>query len=142
MTDENKAIVQAMWHAFTERDFDRFAAFFTDDAEWLAPANNATAFALEVSSHMIGRTAITDFFANDFPRLFVQDVAIINHGLYAEGDRVIVEHTMSATLANGNPYVNDYCFVFELRDGRIHRVREYLDSSRGFEMIYNEPVAD
>src|SRR5690606_14224473 len=69
VTDENKAIVQAMWRAFTERDFDRFAAFFTDDAEWLAPANNATAFALEVSSHMIGRTAITDFFADDFPRL-------------------------------------------------------------------------
>ena len=38
---------------------------------------------------------------------------------------------MSARLANGNTYRNDYCFVFELRDGRIHRVREYMDTARG-----------
>ncbi|MEV0029782.1 nuclear transport factor 2 family protein [Nocardia sp. NPDC050793] len=138
MTDENKAVVQDMWRAFAEQDFDCFADFFTDDAEWLAPAANATAITLEVSSHMTGRTAIADYFADDFPRLFVEDVAITHHGVYAEGDRVIVEHTMSATLANGDPYVNDYCFVFELRDGRIHRVREYLDTSRGYEMIYRE----
>jgi len=44
-------------------------------------------------------------------------------------DRVIVEETMSATLASGNAYVNDYCCVFELHGGLVHRVREYMDTA-------------
>jgi uncharacterized protein len=51
-------------------------------------------------------------------------------------ERVIVEQTMTATLANGNHYANDYCFVFELRDGLIHRVREYMDTARGHRMVF------
>ncbi|WUD62868.1 nuclear transport factor 2 family protein [Nocardia sp. NBC_00511] len=62
------------------------------------------------------------------------------HGFYADGDRVIVEETMSATLANGNSYRNDYCFVFELRDGLIHRVREYMDTARGHRDVFGEAV--
>jgi ketosteroid isomerase-like protein len=51
---------------------------------------------------------------------------------------VTVEATVTATLANGNRYVNDYCFVFELRDGLISRVREYVDTARGHRMIFGE----
>jgi ketosteroid isomerase-like protein len=43
---------------------------------------------------------------------------------------VIVEESMTSILANGNHYANDYCLVFELRDGLIHRVREYMDTAR------------
>lgn len=43
---------------------------------------------------------------------------------------------MTATLANGNHYINDYCFVFEFRDGLIHRVREYTDTARGHRMTF------
>jgi ketosteroid isomerase-like protein len=87
---------------------------------------------------MVGRNAITDFFARDFPRLFTRDVAVAAHGVQADGDRVTVEATVTATLANGNRYVNDYCFVFELRDGLISRVREYVDTARGHRMIFGE----
>ena len=31
-------------------------------------------------------------------------------------------------LADGTPYANQYHWLFELRDGRVHRVREYLDT--------------
>ena len=139
MTDDNRLIVQRAWRAFAERDVARIAAFFTDDAEWLAPAGNATAVALDVPSHMIGKKAIAHFIAEDFPRLFVRDVALTFHGFYAAGERVIVEETMSATLANGAAYTNDYCFVFELRDQLIHRVREYMDTARGHRMVFGEP---
>ncbi|MEU7145772.1 hypothetical protein ABZ942_40455 [Nocardia sp. NPDC046473] len=30
-------------------------------------------------------------------------------------------------------------FVFELRDGLINRVREYLDTARGHQMIFGQP---
>ncbi|AHH16858.1 SnoaL-like domain-containing protein [Nocardia nova SH22a] len=141
MTTDNKTIVQAAWRAFASHDAERIGACFTPDAEWLAPAGNATAVALDAPSHMVGRQAITHFLANEFSRLFVSDVAVEFNGFYAEGDRVIVEETMSATLANGNTYRNDYCFVFELRDGLIHRVREYMDTARGHRDVFGGETA-
>jgi ketosteroid isomerase-like protein len=141
MGQQNREIVQNAWRAFAHRDAEAIAAFFTEDAEWLAPAGNATAAALEVPSHMVGGKAIAHFIAEDFPRLFTDNVEITFRGFYADGNRVIVEETMSATLANGSLYVNDYCFVFELRDGLVHRVREYMDTAGGHRMIFGEPEA-
>lgn len=136
MTADARSIVQDAWRAFASHDPSRIAAFFTEDAEWRAPAGNATAVALKAASHMIGKAAITHFLAIEFPRLFVEDVVVRFRGIYADGESVIVEETMSATLANGNPYSNDYCFVFELRDGLIHRVREYMDTARGNDHVF------
>ncbi|MEZ0067550.1 ketosteroid isomerase-like protein [Streptacidiphilus sp. MAP12-20] len=138
MTQENRELVQNAWRAFASGDADRISAFFTEDAEWRAPAGNATAVALDVPSHMVGNRAIAHFIAEDVPRLFVQDVSVTFAGLYADGDCVVVEETMSATLAGGNSYVNDYCFVFVLKDGLIHRVREYMDTARGHRMVFGE----
>ena len=134
----SRDIVENAWKAFATHDADRIAAVFTEDAEWLAPPGNATAVALGGPSHLVGRPAIVRFLAEDFPRFFAGDVTVTFHGFHADGDRVVVEETMTATLANGNHYANDYCFVFELRDGRIHRVREYLDTARGHRMVFGE----
>jgi uncharacterized protein len=136
MTRQSGTIVQDAWKAFASHDADRISAVFTEDAEWLAPAGNATALALEAPSHMVGKEAIVRFLADEFPRLFAREVTVSFHGFHADGERVVVEETMTATLANGNHYTNDYCFVFELRDGLIHRVREYLDTARGHRMIF------
>jgi ketosteroid isomerase-like protein len=128
-------IVRDAWRAFATHDAGKIAAVFTEDAEWLAPPGNATAVALGVPDHMVGRAAIAKFLAEDFPRLFVRDVEVVFRGFFGDDERVTVEETMTATLADGTTYVNDYCFVFELRRGLIHRVREYLDTARGHRML-------
>jgi ketosteroid isomerase-like protein len=138
MSQQSRDIVQNAWKAFASHDADQISAVLTEDAEWLAPPGNATAVALESPAHIVGRKAIVQFLAEDFPRFFVSDVTVTFHGLYADGERVIVEETMTATLANGNHYANDYCFVFELRDGLVHRVREYMDTARGHRMVFGE----
>jgi uncharacterized protein len=132
---DSKTIIQNAWRTFATHDTEQISACFTEDAEWLAPAGNATALALNGPSHLVGRKAIARFLGDDFPKLFVRDVTVAFHGIYADGDHVIVEETMSAGLASGNTYVNDYCFVFVLRDGLIHRVREYMDTARGHDQF-------
>lgn len=136
MSQQSRTTVQDAWKAFASHDAERIAAVFTEDAEWLAPPENATAVALAGSSHLVGKKAIVRFLAEDFLRFFVRDVTVTFHGFYADGERVIVEETMTATLANGNHYANDYCFVFELQHGLIHRVREYMDTARGHRMVF------
>ncbi|MEU2734099.1 hypothetical protein ABZ656_01200 [Streptomyces sp. NPDC007095] len=49
---------------------------------------------------------------------------------------------MATTLSNGNSCTDDYCFVFELRNGLIHRVREYMDTARGARMTFADQDAD
>ncbi|ASR39690.1 ketosteroid isomerase [Prauserella marina] len=132
----NNSIVENAFLAFASQDPARIAAVLTEDAEWLSPRSNATAVALEAPDHMVGREAIVRFFSEDFPRLFVRDLALTVNGLHSDGERATLEATMRATLADGIPYSNDYCFVFELRDGLIHRIREYVDTSRGHRLIF------
>ncbi|WP_431107520.1 nuclear transport factor 2 family protein [Variovorax paradoxus] len=134
--EQNKRTISDAWKAFASHDPVRIAAWFTEDAEWLAPQRNATALALVISDHMIGRKAIVHFLAEMFPKLFVSDVTVDFRSRYCEGDAVIVELRMQAMLADGRKYDNDYCFIFELQDGRIARMREYMDTRKGHACIF------
>ena len=71
------------------------------------------------------------FMAYDYPRFFA-NVAFEPRSMVGEGDVVLAEHRMSATLPNGRPYVNDYCFAYEVADGRVTAIREYMDTRGGW----------
>jgi hypothetical protein len=75
-TEASRSLVKQAWTAFASRDPQRFAALFTSDAEWLAPENNGTAVALNVTHHMIGADVIAGFIACEMRRLYC-DVSII-----------------------------------------------------------------
>jgi ketosteroid isomerase-like protein len=136
MQEQSKQIVIEAWKTFATRDAQRIGSFFTEDAEWIAPKGNATALAMNHTDHMIGREVIANFVAKEVPKLFAADVSIDFRGFYADGQTVVVEERMQATLANGKKYDNDYCFIFELVDGKISKVREYMDTQRGKECIF------
>jgi ketosteroid isomerase-like protein len=142
MQEQSKQIVIDAWKAFSSRDAQRIGSFFTEDAEWIAPKGNATELAMNqmnhtnLTNHMIGREVIANFIAKEVPKLFATNVSIDFRGFYADGQTVVVEERMQATLANGRKYDNDYCFIFELVDGKISEVREYMDTQRGKECIF------
>ncbi|AXB41629.1 nuclear transport factor 2 family protein [Amycolatopsis albispora] len=123
--------IQPFFEALASRDADRIAAVLTEDSEWFSPPGNAVAVALEATNHMKGRAAIVQFFADELPRLFVRDVGVTFNGVHSAGEHVVVEAELTATLPDGNRYLNDYCFVVEFRNGLVHRVREYADTPRG-----------
>jgi len=120
--------------AFASRDPTRVPAVFAPDAEWLAPPGNATAIALGGTHHLVGRETRV------FGTVFVANVSIDFRGLYADGDTVVVQEHMQATLAHGGHYDNDYCFIFELENGLIKRVREYMDTQRGARWFGSPPA--
>ena len=43
-----------------------------------------------------------------------------------EADRVVVEFEGNAVTRDGQPYCNQYCMVFTMRNGRIRQVNEYF----------------
>jgi uncharacterized protein len=135
-SEANKQAAMTAWQTFRTRDPEKIAAVFTDDAEWLAPAHNATAAALQGPWHLVGKEQIARMFGTEVWKLFVADVAAEFRGFYADCDIVVIEQRLRATLANGNAYDNDYCFVLELENGLIRRVREYTDTGKGNRMVF------
>ena len=75
-SEANKKAAIAAWHAFRTRDPTKIAAAFTEDAEWLAPAHNATAVALDGPWHIVGKDQIARMFATEVRKLFVADTAL------------------------------------------------------------------
>jgi ketosteroid isomerase-like protein len=136
--DENKQHVIDCWKAFATRDAAQIRKYFRADAVWIAPHNNATALALNAPSGFTNADHIAQFIANDVQKIFMRDVSIDFRGVHAAGNVVIVEERMQATLFNGRHYDVDYCFVFELEDGLITVMREYMDTAKGFRMIFGE----
>ena len=51
-----------------------------------------------------------------------------NRLVVTSGEHVVVEMTHYSTALNGNKYETDHCLVFDVRDGLIQAVREYIDS--------------
>ncbi|MCC8962078.1 nuclear transport factor 2 family protein [Bradyrhizobium sp. Pear76] len=135
-----KEIVLNAWQTFRTRDASLIAAVFAPDAEWIAPARNATAVALDHTDHMIGADAIARFISTEMHRLF-SEIDIAFRAVHADGDTVIVEERMRATLPGGRAYDNDYCFVFVVEAGRIKQVREYMDTRKGWQMVFGEAAA-
>jgi hypothetical protein len=56
-------------------------------------------------------------------------------GVTAQGDRVAVEMNADGVSATGREYRNHYHDLLEVRDGKIHAGREYLDTAHAQEVI-------
>lgn len=50
----------------------------------------------------------------------------IIHRVVAEGDTVVVEWEGNAVLSNGQPYCNQYVFIFTFANGKISQLNEYF----------------
>ena len=55
--------------------------------------------------------------------------------LTAEDDRVSMEATSYGKMKNGKLYQNIYHFMHIVRDGKIHTVREYMDTEHVTEVF-------
>ena len=53
---------------------------------------------------------------------------VIPHRFIADGDHVVIEHSARNTTLDGRPYHHNYCWVFRTGDGKLHELREYMDT--------------
>lgn len=134
--EANKQTVIEMWKTFSSRDGTKIERFLSEDAVWIAPPDNATAKFLGERGGMTGREQIVRFIVDQFRQVFARDVTLDFKGIYGDGETVVLEMTLGATIANGRPYRNNYCFVHVLKDGRVVEMREYMDTYNGHRMIY------
>lgn len=118
----NKDLVAEFIEAMRTSDTDRLAALITKDFSWWIigkPAYLATA-----GEHD------TEFFLNFFQgsSLFPDGAEFAPTSMIAEGDKVAAEAEFRAKTASGTMYENAYHFLFVIEDGRVKRMKEYMDT--------------
>jgi len=52
----------------------------------------------------------------------------VGHRFIADGDHVVVECVGDMLNRAGQPYNNEYCLIYRLREGKIVEITEYCDS--------------
>jgi ketosteroid isomerase-like protein len=83
-----------------------------------------------------GPAGIVDDFLMPIRGLFRPgDPKIIVDTIASKGPLVMVESHSGGCLADGRPYENLYAWAVEVRDGKIHALREYFDSHYVVELM-------
>ena len=114
MTAQNRAVVKSLADAWAAQDIESIMGHFTDDIVYhnmpMEPAEGADAV----------RAAIEGFLA------MADSIEFETLHEVAEGDIVLNERVDTFVIA-GNPTPIRVMGIFELRDGRIARWRDYFD---------------
>lgn len=123
MRGTNREIVQAALDAVTRGDIDALMNTLADDVKWTFFGSHRFAGTFHGKDALLtGLFAVIGEVLEDGIRLDVRSIS-------ADGERVVVEAKGRARSKQGLEYNNDYCLVFDLADGRIRHVREYLDTA-------------
>ena len=81
-----------------------------------------------VSGHYDGRQAFFEKALFPMSALLVEGARPVEYDIVAEGARVVLMWRGVATMKNGDPYNNSYCWVITLHEGEIKAIKAYLDT--------------
>jgi uncharacterized protein len=119
---QNKALVAEFMEIFSAGDVDEILAMMDDSATWWVGGT------LEGISGTKDKKGFGEMLGGISDGVTGGAIRLTPHEFTAEGDRVAVETESYAELKNGRVYNNQYHFVFEVRDGKIQSIKEYLDT--------------
>jgi uncharacterized protein len=129
LEEANKQIVQEFMETFSKGDVEGILGYLSDDATWWVAGN------VEGISGTKDKEAFGQMLSGIAESTRTGAIQLTPLGWTAEGDRVAVETESYAELENGRVYNNLYHFVFEVRDGKIEAVKEYLDTEHTTEVF-------
>lgn len=129
MADPKKTVTDFLT-TFSNGDVDGVLAAMTDDGTWWVSGS------LEGMSGTYEKAKFGPLLRGA-TELYVEGaLRITPTSMIAEGNSVAVEATGHATMKNGRIYQPSYHFLFEVADGKIRRVREYMDTLHAWETFF------
>ena len=124
-TETTRAVIDDFYTALRKGDRARLLELLAPDAVWIPPAAAPVA-------RTEGAEAIADALGGDIVRStfdLSKPFALEIRRMIADGDVAVVQQRLTATAkATGADYDNQYCWVYEVRDGRIAVLEEYADT--------------
>ena len=121
-SEANKAIVSRFFQALNDVDVSTIVNTYAADG----------------CVQTMGNTLISGSFTRDQIEqsvngifdVFPQGLRFTVLDMVAEGDKVAVEASSEGEHVSGQIYGNDYHFLFEFHQGKLLRLKEYMDTER------------
>ena len=131
-SNENERVVLNFFATLSTGDLEAVRLLLHENATWKPMVNDIPG----AGTH-VGRKGIVDEFLMPVRGMFKPgDPKIVVNTIASNGPLVITETMGLGTVSDGRPYENRYCWAFEIQDGLVFAIREYMDSlyvSRLFE---------
>jgi ketosteroid isomerase-like protein len=123
-SNEYERLYLEFFATLSSGDLEKIRATFHDDAVWQVQVKGI----LGEGSHR-GKKAIVDEFLAPVRGLFKPgEPKVTVTSMASKGSLVIGESVSRGTFVDGRPYENLYVFAIEFKDGKVHLLREYMDS--------------
>lgn len=121
---QNLEIVRRGYEAFGRGDIDTLLSLLDENVEWFSPGPSD----LPTAGRRHGREEVRAFFAAVLDTFEIQQFA--PETFVAQGDHVVVLGSDTARVkATGTVIDEPWAHAFELRNGKIVKFQEYLDTS-------------
>ena len=122
-TEETRALIARYLEARGANDAAALDSMLTDDAEWHLPVSAG-------AGPFVGREKVVEALTGGVSgKMF--DLSTMKREpwkVIVDGDTAAVQQKLSATTVKGAEYINEYCWVYTCRDGKVARMVEYADT--------------
>lgn len=118
MSEANKQVALDFLQAMSDGDAEGMARTTASDAETFTKGFGQVSGWRNRETMLATTAAFREVVPTGFrPRI---------EKVVAEGDTVVIEFEGNAVLSNGEPYCNQYVFVFTFAKGKIRQLNEYF----------------
>jgi len=118
----NKQLMQHVFAEMVKGNLDPFVEIMAEDMKW-------SWMGTENWSHTFkGKESVVNELLAAVKVTLKQSYEVELHQIISEGDFVVIEHTGKNTTTDGRPYHNRYCWVCRFSNGKLHELREYMDT--------------
>jgi len=122
-TEDTRALIARYLEARGANDAAALDSMLTDDAEWHLPVSAG-------AGPFVGREKVVEALTGGMSgKMF--DLSTMKREpwkVIVDGDTAAVQQKLSATTLKGAEYINEYCWVYTCRDGKVARMVEYADT--------------
>jgi uncharacterized protein len=122
-SEQNKQLIVSIFAETAKGNGGPFVEALADDVEWRIIGTTSW------SRTFVGKAAVVNDLLRPLRQQFVASNTIVAQRVIAESDYVVVEARGRNRTKRGNIYENEYCWVIQMRDGKMARLVEYADTA-------------
>ena len=131
---DERTVIENAIRAWAGGDDGAFWRLLADDVQYSVIGTT------RVSGTYNGRRAFFEGALRPMGALLSVGARPAEYEIVAEGPRVVLMWSGKGTMLNGAPYNNSYCWVMDVRDGLVRRIRAYLDTALVDALFHQAPL--
>ena len=120
--EDNKQLIQDMFAELSKGNPEAFLGNMADDVEFTIIGST------KWSGTFNGKQELVEKLLGPLGSQLESGITITPSNFIADGDFVAMQAKGKSTTKSGKSYDNTYCQVFQVVNGKVQRVTEYLDT--------------